>query len=125
VKVAPVSCKIYPEGALIEDADIDSILREIGDTLRHIRIAQRVQMVDMATMGNMSSDVLSRIERGTRNERGLRQLYVTAGLLGVRLSDILRYAESCGMEFGGPWCSDGSNSPLVAAVLSTVRNHNV
>jgi transcriptional regulator with XRE-family HTH domain len=105
---------------LIESVDIDSIIAEMGYALRHIRTAQCVPMVDLAEMGNMSTDVLSQIERGKREERGLRQLYITAGLLGVRLSDILRYAESCAMEFDAPWPRDGSNSPLVAAVLSTV-----
>jgi len=119
VKVMPIGGKVEPEGALIEAADIASILLEAGDTLRHIRVAQRVQMTDLATMARMSPDVLSRIERGVRDERGLRQLYVTAGLLGVRLSDILRYSESCAMESAGPWPRDGSNSPVVEAILST------
>jgi transcriptional regulator with XRE-family HTH domain len=119
MKCIPVTGKGSPEGDLIEDADLDDLLVDIGDTLRHIRVAQRVQMVDLAARGNFSSDVLSRIERGARVERGLRQLYVTAGLLGVRLSDILRFSECWVMEGKGPWPYDGPNSPLVEAVLST------
>lgn len=72
--------------------------------------------------GKMSPGVLSQIERGVRAQRGLRQLDVIAGLLGVRLSDILRFSESWAMEGKGPWPYGGTNSPLVAAVLSTVQS---
>jgi hypothetical protein len=58
---------------------------------------------DRRTLGNMSPDVLSKIERGARAERGLRQFYVAAGLLGVRLSDILRFSESWVLERKAPW----------------------
>jgi transcriptional regulator with XRE-family HTH domain len=124
MKCIPVTGKVPPEGDLIEDSDLDDLLVDLGDTLRHIRVAQRVQMVDLAVRGNMSPDVLSKIERGTRAERGLRQLYVTAGLLGVRLSDILRFSESWVMDGKGPWPHDGPNSPLVEAVLSTAPDRH-
>jgi hypothetical protein len=125
VKVIPTFGKVDPEGTLIRDADLTAILHEVGDTLRHIRVAQRVQMADLAEMASLSPDTLSRIERGVRDERGLRQLYVTAGMLGVRLSDILRYAELCAMELGGPWPGNGANSPLVAAILGTAPVHGL
>jgi transcriptional regulator with XRE-family HTH domain len=119
--VAPIIVpgRSYPEGALIDDSYIDGIFKEVGDALRHIRLAQRVPMVELAEMVNMSAPALSRIERGARNERGLRQLYVVSGLLGVRLSDVFRFSESWAMEGKGPWPAGGSNSPLVEAILST------
>lgn len=98
MKCIPTTGKIEPEGSLIEDAGIAGILKEAGDTLRHIRVAQRIQMVDLAEMGNMSSDVLSRIERCVRMDRSVRQLYVITGLLAVRLSDVLRSSELWAME---------------------------
>src|SRR5690349_10899160 len=80
VKCIPTTGKVEPEGSLIDETDIVAIMEDVGDTLRHIRVAQRVQMADLAEMGNMSPDVLSRIERGTRVDRGFQQLYVTTGL---------------------------------------------
>jgi hypothetical protein len=73
-------------------------------------------MADLAKRGNVAR-VLSQIERGVRAERGPRQLDVIAGLLGVRLSDILRFSESWAMAIGTApssssaerrtaWCSD-------------------
>lgn len=112
-----VTGKVYPEGALIDGSDIDGIFREVGDALRHIRVAQRVPMVELARLGRMSAPTLSKIERGARNELGLRRLYVITGLLGVRLSDVLRFSESWAMEGKRPWPADGSNSPLVEAIL--------
>ena len=110
--------KCEPEGSLIEDKDITAILWEVGDTLRHIRVAQRVQMIDLAGMANLSPSALSRIERGVRVDQGIRQLYAISGLLGVRLSAVLRFAESWAMDGKGPWPWDGSNSPIVDAILS-------
>jgi ribosome-binding protein aMBF1 (putative translation factor) len=119
MKCIPTTGKVQPEGGDIDDTDIVDIMKDVGDTLQHIRVAQRVQMGDMAEMMNMSPDTLSRIERGTRMYRDIRQLYVITGLLGVRLSDVLRFSESCVMEGRGPWPPSGSNSPLVQAVLCT------
>lgn len=116
--------KVPPEGNLIEDSDLDEQLVDVGDTLCHIRVAQRVRLVDLADRGDMSREVLSKIERGGRYERGLRQLYVIAGLLGVRLSDILRFSESCVLDGRSPWPFDGTNSPLVEAILSTAPERN-
>lgn len=124
MKCIPVTGKVDSEGSLIEKVDLDSLLVDVGDTLRHIRVAQRVQMVDLAKMGNISPDTLSRIERGVREERGLRDLYVTAGLLGVRLSDILHFSEDWVFEGGSPWPFNGKNSPLVAAILHTAPGEN-
>jgi hypothetical protein len=118
MKCIPVTGKVQPEGDLIDESELNDLLVDIGDTFRHIRVAQRVQMVDLAALGDMSPGVLSKIERGVRAERGLRQLYVIAGLLGVRLSDILRFSESWVMEGRGPWPHSGTNSALVEAVLS-------
>lgn len=119
MKCSPVTGKVPPEGDPIEDSALDELLVDIGDTLRHIRVTQRVQMVDLSDMANISPDVLSKIERGARQERGLRQLYATSGLLGVRLSDILRFSESWVLTGRSPWPFDGSNSPMVDAILST------
>lgn len=110
--------KCEPEGSLIQDTDITAILRDLGDTLRHIRVAQRVQMNDLAGMANLSPSALSRIERGVRADNGIRQLYAISGLLGVRLSAALRFSESWAMDGKGPWPWDGSNSPIVDAILS-------
>lgn len=120
MKCIPTTGRVEPEGCLIDESDIVRIIQDVGDTLRHIRVAQRVQMADLAAMGGMSPDVLSRIERNGRVDRGVRQLYVTAGLLGVRLSDVLRFSESWVMSGGkAPWLHSGSNSPIVEAILST------
>lgn len=119
MKCIPTTGKVEPEGDLIDDADITSIIRDMGDTLRHIRVAQRVQMADLAERGRLSPEVLSRIERGACANRGVRQLYVVTGLLGVRLSDVLRFSESWTMDGRGPWPWSGTNSPIVDAILST------
>lgn len=119
-----VSGNVQPEGNLIEDGHLDELLIDVGDTLSHIRVAQRVSRGGLAALGNMSPDVLAAIEHGTRHERGLRQLYVVAGLLGVRLSDVLRFSESWVLNGRSPWPFDGTNSPLVAAILSTAPGHD-
>ncbi len=62
MKCIPAAGKIQPEGSLIDDGDITDILKDVGDTLQHIRLAQRIQMADLAEMGNMSHGALSRIE---------------------------------------------------------------
>lgn len=119
MKCEPTTGKVGPEGCLIGAADITAILRDVGDTLRHIRVAQRVQMIDLAGMANMSPSALSRVERGFQANHGIRQLYAVTGLLGVRLSTVLRFSESWAMDGKGPWPWDGSNSPIVDAILST------
>jgi hypothetical protein len=81
VKCAPTTGKVEPEGGPIDDKDVTAILRDLGDTLRHIRVAQRIQMIDLADMANLSPSALSRIERGVRADNGIRQLYAITGLL--------------------------------------------
>lgn len=104
---------------MIDTADLDAILADIGDTLHHIRVAQRVERADLARMANMSPQVLAMMERGARHERGLRELYAISSLLGVRLSDVFNYSERYVMEGQSPWPLDGTNSPLVEAIFST------
>lgn len=122
MKCAPTTGKVEPEGGPIDGADITAILRDVGDTLRHIRVAQRVQMIDLAGMANLSPSVLSRVERGVLANQGIRQLYAITGLLGVRLSAVLRFSESWAMDGKGPWPWDGSNSAIVDAILSTAES---
>ncbi len=123
VRCIPPAGKVYPEGYRTGDADIAELLVDVGDTLQHIRVAQRIQMADLAEMGNMSPSMLSRIERGVGIDRGVRRLYVITGLLGVRLSEVLRFSEQCTMSEKGSWPSDGSNSPIVDAILSTAPGY--
>lgn len=108
-----------PEGSLIDESDLDDLLKDVGDTLQHIRVAQRVELADLARMANMSPATLSSIERCARQDFGVRRLYVVSGLLGVRLSDVLEYSECYTMEGNSPWPFSGKNSPLVEAIFST------
>lgn len=116
---SPPGRRVYPEGALIKKSDLDELLRDVGDTLNHIRVAQRVEMADLAYQAQMSPAELSSIEGCALKDFGLRQLYAVSSLLGVRLSDILEYSECYVLEGKSPWSQDGTNSPLVEAIFST------
>lgn len=116
---SPPGRKVQPEGTLIGESDLDEILRDVGDTLNHIRVAQRIELADLARMTNMSSDKLSNIEACVGNDFGVRQLYAISSLLGVRLSDVLVYSECYVLEGKSPWPYDGTNSPLIQAIFST------
>lgn len=116
---SPPRRKVEPEGCLIGDEDISHILYDIGDTLHHLRVVQRVELADLAHLGNMAPRTLASIEQFDDDNIGLRNLYVIAGLLGVRLSDVLDYSERYILEGRSPWPHDGTNSPLVDAVFST------
>lgn len=116
---SPPGHKVDPEGALITRSDLDALLRDIGDTVNHIRVAQRVELTDLARQAKMSPAELSCIEGCTLKDFKLRQLYAVSGLLGLRLSDVLEYSECYVLEGKSPWPHDGTNSPLVEAILST------
>lgn len=119
MKCSPPGRKNEPEGSLIDASDMDNLLRDVGDTLQHIRVAQRVEMADLARIANMSPATLSSIERCARNDFGVRQLYAVSSSLGVRLSDVLEYSECYVLEGRSPWPFSGTNSPLVEAIFST------
>lgn len=110
---------MQPEGALLAVSEIDAILADVGDTVQHIRVAQRVELAHLARLATLSPQALSRIERGTRHDLGLRSLYAVSSVLGVRLSDVLSYSERYVMEGNSPWPLDGTNSALVEAIFST------
>lgn len=116
---SPPRGKVQPEGCLLKRADLDALLTDVGDTLQHIRVAQRVEMADLARMAKMAPETLASIEGWTRKDFGVRQLYAVSSLLGVRLSDVLEYSECYILEGHSPWPVNGTNSPLVEAIFST------
>jgi hypothetical protein len=89
----------------IDATDATAILNAVCTRLRSARRSQGTDLADAARRMGVSPSVLSRLERAERDS-GLRRLVVASGMLGLRLSDVLRLAEDDAFPLGSaPWAA--------------------
>lgn len=94
----------------LQTSEIDSVsesvllvLASVGPAVRKARLRQRIPQIGVARQVGIVGSVLSRIENGQRIPR-LDQIAALCNVVGVRLSDVLRFAEEEAYPLGGgPW----------------------
>lgn len=90
-------------GVELDTTDVQAVMTALGDVLRRLRMHQGIKMVELADRWQVSLSVLCRIELARRTP-SLAPLVRLAGLLGVRLSDLMRAAEEQAFPQGfSPW----------------------
>lgn len=106
----------------LDSASVAAIMHATGTLMRRVRLAKGLVLAEAAGECGVSSSVLSRAELA-RREPSLRLLLTLCGVLGVRLSAVLRMAEEAALPLGTqPWTEDpaellGHFSPGYAAFL--------
>jgi hypothetical protein len=89
-----------------DSASVAAVLRGTGTVLRQVRLARGLALVEAADRCRVSVSVLSRTELARRDQR-LPLLLALSGVLGVRLSGVLRLAEDEAFPLGGlSWAED-------------------
>jgi hypothetical protein len=95
----------------IDATDATAILNAVCTRLRSARRSQGTDLAYAARRMGVSPSVLSRLERAERDSC-LRRLVLASGMLGLRLSDVLRLAEDDAFPLGrAPWAA----SPTTAS----------
>lgn len=90
----------------LDGASVAAIMHATGTLMRQVRLARGLVLADAAGECGVSSSVLCRAEL-TRREPRLQLLLTLAGVLGVRLSAVLRMAEDEALPLGTePWTDD-------------------
>lgn len=107
---------VSPEGGQIEDSAVRDIIGMVANRLQYLRVVRRAHLTCVSERSGVSRSRLTRIEL-RKTDCSLREGILTAATLGVRFSDILRYAEDEIIPVGqAPWI-DGRQSPSVRFVL--------
>jgi Helix-turn-helix len=89
-----------------DPASVAAVLRGTGTVLRQVRQARGLALAEAADRCRVSASVLSRTELARRDQR-LPLLLALSGVLGVRLSGVLRLAEDEAFPLGGlSWTED-------------------
>ena len=89
--------------AMVDINGVTAVRRAVGSLLRLARENQELQQSQVAELCGISTSVLSRLESAARQPR-LTVLLALSGVLGVRLSDVLRAAEDEAFPVGPvPW----------------------
>lgn len=90
-------------GTGLESDSVLLIVAAVGPAVRKARLRQRRSQTAVAVASGLVESILSRIESGQRIPR-LDQLVALCDTLGVRPSDVLRFAEDGAFPLGGdPW----------------------
>jgi transcriptional regulator with XRE-family HTH domain len=102
-----------------ESATVDAMLNAASWMLRHVRESQGRLLMDVAEQSGVSNSVLCRIELARRVPR-LQVILVVCLVLGVRFSDIMRFAEDEAFPLGSePWTEHSAK--LVAHYMNSRR----
>jgi transcriptional regulator with XRE-family HTH domain len=110
----------------LDSASMAAILRATGTVMRQVRLARGWGLGEAAGLCRVSASVLCRAELARREPR-LHLLLTLCGVLGVRLSAVLRLAEDEALPLGTlPWTDDpadlmGHRSPGYPACLAEDR----
>jgi transcriptional regulator with XRE-family HTH domain len=90
----------------LDSAGVAGIVHATSALIREVRLARGVVMTHAADECSVSPSVLSRAELARREPR-LSLLLTLCGVLGVRLSAVLRMAEDEAFRLGtAPWTID-------------------
>jgi transcriptional regulator with XRE-family HTH domain len=110
----------------LDSASVAAIMHATGTLMRQVRLARGLILAEAAGECGVSSSVLCRTELARREPR-LPLLLTLCGVLGVRLSAVLRMAEEAALPLGTqPWTEDpadllGHTSTGRSAVLTGDR----
>jgi transcriptional regulator with XRE-family HTH domain len=110
-----------------DSASVAAIVHATGTVIRQVRLARGLLLAQASGECGVSASVLCRAELARREPR-LRLLLTLCGVLGVRLSAVLRMAEEAALPLGTePWTDDpaellGHSSPGCAAFVARDRS---
>jgi transcriptional regulator with XRE-family HTH domain len=106
-----------------DSASVAAIAHATGTVIRQVRLARGLLLSQVSGECGVSASVLCRAELARREPR-LRLLLTLCGVLGIRLSAVLRMAEETALPLGTqPWTDDpaellGKSSPGCSAFLA-------
>jgi hypothetical protein len=111
-----IQSAVLPEGGYIEDSDVREIIDMVANRLQYLRVVQRTRLTQLSEDSRVPRSRLTRIEL-RKTDCALSDGILISAALGVRFSDILRYAEDEIIPVDkAPWIN-GRQSPSVRFVL--------